>query len=95
VTVAPDIQINANDRPPTGFVISPSRPSVIIEVNGRPTSVAILSGSVEAVQVDGNGQVSGAESALTPFTPLALGSSARWRLTFDGSADAASPLVFT
>jgi hypothetical protein len=93
--IAPDVVLNAGNPLPVGWVVSPNRPTLIIETNGRACSLSILGGSVEARQGDGFGQVFGAETALTPSATLALGASARWRISYDGSSGEASPLVFS
>jgi hypothetical protein len=98
MTLAPDLQLNAGDRPPpaNAYTLSPSRPTLVIETNGRATSLSISSGSVEAQPIDGLGALTGAPSQIVVGTPLALGASARWRLIYDSGLDgSSSPLVFT
>lgn len=94
--LAADVQLNASALPPTGFTLSPLRPSLVVEVNGRPSTVTISSGSVEAQPIDGVGALTGAPAQLIAGTAFDLGASGRWRLAWDGGLDGASaPLVFS
>ena len=92
---APDIVINAGERPPAGFTLSRGRPSAIVETNGRATTVGVSGAEVTAQTIDGYGTTSGAAAVITTAAPLSMAASERKRLTYTGAADSGAVLVFT